>query len=328
MMMDNAATPKKYIRTFAGDIEAVKKGVVPNLSPLKKAEAEPKPEPRPSPLQTYAGDFSDRMKETKASTATVLAAEQDAAKGAPQKTPEKHSGGNVLYFTAGAVLLILGIAGSYIAYTRYLSKSEPIILAPTVTAPIFVDDKEKISGTSPNEVLQAIEQSVVRPLAPNTVRFLYTDFATTTDNSIFSLLQLPAPGSLLRNVNASRSMAGIINTGESQSPFFILSVASYGDTFAGMLQWEPTMSRDLNALFSEHPQIQISTTTAATSTPVHIPSFRDEVASNHDVRIYRDAEGRGVLLYGYWNQSTLVVARDQSAFMEIIERLAATRTQP
>ncbi len=337
-------TPKKYIRTLEGDIEAVKKGIIPNLSPLK-APPIPKPEPpKLSPIETYASDFSQRMKDTHASTATVLAAEQDAAplrSELREGTAPRSSLSNILYSIAGILFLILGIIGSYIAYTRYLTKVEPIILAPAVSTPIFVDEKEKIIGTAPTAIRQAIEQSVTRPLAPNTVRFLYTDFATTTDNSIFSALQLPAPGALLRNLNASRSMAGIINTGENQSPFFILSVASYSDTFAGMLSWEPMMPRDLSALFSPYPQPTVGTTTATTTATASgsqtsnassgsltsIPAFRDEVVSNHDVRIYRDGDDRSVLLYGYWNQTTLVIARDPAAFIEILGRLATTRAQ-
>src|SRR3989344_1706775 len=347
--MDDATAPKKYIRTLEGDMEAVKKGITPILSPLKAPSTvgpTPKPEPllpstppipkvespKPSPIETYSGDFLQRMKDTHASTATVLAAEQDAStSGITQDPPRKSPKSNIIYVIAGIILVLLGIAGSYIAYTSYLTKVEPIILTPTVSAPIFVDDKEKISGTSPNEIMQAIEQSVARSLAPNTIRFLYTDFATTTDNSVFSALQLPAPGALLRNVNASGSMAGIINVGDGQNPFFILSVTSYGDTFAGMLSWEKTMIRDLDALFPQYSQVStISTSspqTTATSTPILILSFRDEVVANHDTRVYYDAEGRSILLYGYWNQATLVIARDRASFTEIIGRLATTRTQ-
>ena len=347
--MDDSAIPKKYIRTLEGDIEAIKKGIVPNLSPLKAQSVAPAqvkiPEPRPSlkategtasklsPIETYSGDFLQMMKDTNASTATVLAAEQDAGKPViPQDPPEKSHRNNILYIIAGAVLLVLGIAGSYIAYTRYLANVEPIILAPTVSAPIFVDEKEKISGTDPKSLLLAIKQSLTRPLAPNTVRFLYTDFATTTDRSVFSALQLPAPGALLRNINAVRSMSGIVSAGGSQNPFFILSVVSYGDTFSGMLSWEPTMARDLEALFPQYSSATSTVSTSspqavATSTPILAASFRDEVVNNHDVRIYRDTEGRSVLMYGYWNQTTLVIARDPSAFTEITERLATTRTQ-
>ncbi len=342
--------PKKYIRTFAGDMEMLKKGDAPDLKPfepLPPQEVRPTADvkEKPEPIKTYAGDFSQRIKDTHASTATMLAAEQDAAPlSVSQDPPERFSRNTILSIIVGAVLLVLGIVGSYIAYIRYLTNTEPVILAPTISPPIFVDEKEKISGTSPQELLQAIGQSITHQLAPNTVRFLYTDFATTTHNNVFAMLQLPVPSALFRNVNATRSMDGIVNAGGSQNPFFILSVASYGDTFAGMLSWEPVMARDLSALFPPYPQISVSTvstssttlttgssppaTTTATSTLSTRLEFRDEVVSNHDVRIYRDADGRSVLLYGYWNQTTLIIARDPAAFIEIIGRLSTTRTQP
>ncbi|MDO8593380.1 MAG: hypothetical protein Q7R59_00580 [bacterium] len=376
-MDENAVTPKKYIRTFAGDVEAVKKGWTPNLSPLKNpSPASPLPslkamegttpapppvvpikvQPPAEPIKTYESDFSQRMKDTHASAATVLAAEQDALPVIRQDVPEKTPRSTVLYSIAGALLLILGGVGAYFAYTTYLAKIQPIILAPSVSAPIFVDEREKITATTPKTILQAIGQSATRSLAPNEVRFLYTDSATgstsspqaPTDNSIFAALQLPAPGALLRNMNATGSMAGIVSAGGSQNTFFILSVSSYSQTFAGMLMWEPKMTRDLVALFPPYPQMVAATTvstsspqaTAATSTPkagtkvaapppapVFMPSFTDEVVSNHDVRVYRDTAGESVLLYGYWNQTTLVIARDPAAFTELIGRLATVRTQ-
>jgi hypothetical protein len=339
-----AVLQKKYIRTFAGDMESVKKGIIPNLSPMKappepapvpvnvvpppQAVSSPKPEPPSAPLETYEGDFSKRMKSMNASTATVLAAEQDAISGESTIEREKPPHSNILYLVAGALLLVLGISGSYFAYTRYLTEVQPVIVARAVTAPIFVDEKEKISAEGAKELLQAVAQSSTRALAPNTVRFIYTDSATTTDKSIFSALQLPAPGALIRNINASLSMAGIVSTNDGQHPFFIISVASYSDTFAGMLSWEATMPRNLSALFPPYPQNSFSTTTASTSTPTlptSFPSFRDEIVNNHDARVYRDSENRSIIIYGYWNQTTLVIARDPSAFSEILDRLATAR---
>ncbi|MFA5744612.1 MAG: hypothetical protein WC887_00075 [Candidatus Paceibacterota bacterium] len=419
----NREMPKKYIRTFEGDMATIKKGGTPDLVPLQEVkssatpvtkpveppttssvvpstipssnvghvsfsplsipimknepppiptpapepvpEPEPAPEPTPAPLKTYESDFSDHMKESHASTATVLAAEQDAA---PQKTePERESNssrGGLLYILAGVALLIAGGFGVYFVYTNYSTVIAPIILAPTIPAPIFVEEDEKISGTGA-VLLSAIEQSIDRPLALNTVRLLYTENATTTDNSVFSALQIPAPNILLRNIHASDSMAGIVNNNGNQSPFFILSVASYSDTFSGMLSWEPLMRRDLGALFSPYneplvvaPAIAIASTTpavatttvatstqatttsksvmktsttttavATSSTPIFIPGFRDEVINNHDVRVYRDDKNQSVLLYGYWNQSTLVIARDPSVFSELMLRLASSRAQ-
>ena len=137
-------------------------------------------------------------------------------------------------------------------------------------------------------------------------------------------------------------MAGIVNVDGRQSPFFILSVATYSDTFAGMLSWERMMSRDLEKLFPPYPAsvpatlaVSTSSPLVATSTvaaviptvPATIAAFHDEVVSNHDARIYRDAAGKSILLYGYWNQTTLVIARDPAALTEIFGRLATSRAQ-
>jgi hypothetical protein len=156
---------------------------------------------------------------------------------------------------------------------------------------------------------------------------------------------LPAPDILLRNVNAAGSMAGVINAGGEQSPFFILSVASYSDTFAGMLAWEDSgtgssMPQALIALFPPYPALVVASSVAtttpakstkpqpvATTTPAVLLVFHDEVVANHDARAYRDAASRTLLIYGYWNQTTLVIARDENTFSAILARLATSQSQ-
>lgn len=366
---------RKYIRTFASDMDVSKKGGIPGLAPFDEsrsgstessvsssvssitetsvlAEAPapvpvtapeltvPKPfppivpapepmappppaeEPGPAPIETYSEDFRARVKETNASTAAILAAEQDASPRSAETVPEKRERNhNWLYISAGILLLGIGGVGVYIAYSRYLAALAPITIAPTAQSPIFVDSQETVSGTG-EVLMQAIEQSVGKPLPLNTVRQLTFGTSTTTD--IFLALDVPAPGILLRNLNRA-AMAGVVNTSSGQGPFFILSVGSYSATFSGMLSWEPTMQSDLGALFPLYP-VATAATSTATSTPVVLSkgSFHDETVSNHDVRVYRDAAGRSVLLYGYWNQDTLIIARDPAAFAEILGRLATS----
>jgi len=307
-------------------------------------------------LQTYSEDFRARVKETHASTATILAAEQDAAprmQGELEKPPRSNH--NAWYVAAGLTLLIAGSVGVYVAYSHFLTTTAPILVASGVSTPIFVDDREVVSGTG-TALVQAIKLSVGKPLAMNAVRLLSYESATAS-SSIFSSLSVSAPLVLLRNMDAIGSMAGIVNTTSGQSPFFILSVGSYSTTFSGMLSWESTMQISLNTLFPLYPaptpiipvvatttvatttiatttktttKVSIKTpaktiaTTTATTTPAASVAigFRDEVLSNHDVRVYRDALGRSILLYGYWNQSTLIIARDPVAFLEILGRLA------
>lgn len=311
-------------------------------APIPPAESPPPPPahtsapPLISPIETYSGDFMEMMKETHASAATVLAAEQDKApRGVPQAAGEAPRTSNLLYIIAGAILLIAGGAGAYVAYTRYLSALAPIEPLLGVSAPIFVDEREQISGSGP-AIFNAVEASLARPLAPGTVRLLYGATATT---SIIATLLAKAPDIVLRNANSGKSMVGIVNAGNVTSPFFILTVSSYGNTFSGMLWWEKSMPRDLSALFGAYPLLAGTTasstgsrqatvsTSSRQATNALATGFRDEVIGNHDARVYRDEALRSVLLYGYWDKTTLILARDPSAFIEILQRLAASRAQ-
>jgi hypothetical protein len=347
--------PKKYIRTFAGDMEKIRKGETPDLTPLiepkislippsspvplpiepSPPEPPPPPQPevsevateKPSPIETYSSDFSEKMKATNASSITVLAAEQDAASGEPETPePKQKSRSGILFSIAGVTLLIIGGLGVYFAYMYYLSGTAPVVSTQTISAPIFVDEREQISGTGP-VLLKAVQQSMNKPLASGAVRLIYTTEATTT-SSVFHALQEPAPDVLLRNINAEKSMAGIVSADGNQSPFFILSVTSYSNTFSGMLSWESSMPNDLSQLFLSYLDPVVATSTTATTTvatttpkiPIATAGFRDEVVSNHDVRIYRDALGRSILLYGYWNQTTLIIAHKHNSNCLLLSR--------
>ncbi len=329
-------------------------------SALPSAEFKPKPPAPPAaappppqsdltkttPIHTYTSDFSTAMKTEKASTVSILAAEGDSSRVPPRFRPSViHS--DIPLIIGGVLLLVLGGVGTYGVYRYQSNEPLPVIIAPAASAPIFVDERAEIAGTG-RTLRTALVASVAKPLPSGNVRLLYTSVATSTGNDVFRALQLAAPDVLLRNVNAEGSIAGVINAQGSQAPFFILSVASYSDTFAGMLAWEPRMASDMSELFPRRvveaapAPIVVATTTVATSTkkvasstpivqappvPIFENIFHDEVILNHDVRILRDLDEKSVIVYGYWNPTTLVIARDEAAFTELLERLATSRTQ-
>ena len=277
------------------------------------------------------------------SVASILAAEADAERPMLAPSPARTSVVSRWKPILAGALVIVGMAGLYFAYAKYLARTSPVAIAPAAPAPIFIDERETVSGTG-SSLMLAFSQAVGRPLPDGQMRLVYDPNATTSDASIFNELKLPVQDILLRNIDAASSMAGVADIVGVQSPFFILSVTSYGDTFASMLTWEPAMLRNLSPLFPAYPPVAVAntatTTTAAASTTLPTPAlvnvatpppraqgFIDEVVANHDTRIYRDGAGRSVLMYGYWNQRTLVIARDEAAFMAILGRLAAFRTR-
>lgn len=347
-------TPQKYIRTFAGDMATVKSGGAPDLVPFPEQKKQPTfstPQPQLAqalapevvpppeetiptvqkgiPAKTYAGDFTDRVKETGASTSTVLAVEQDAHVAPAVVEPEPViTKSNRAYLIGGVVLFVLALGGTYVTYARYTSLSLPVPLLTSAVAPIIVEEQNDVSGEG-KELLQQIQQLVARPLSVGSVRLL--NLAQPTTASVFGSLPLSAPGVLLRNIESTTSVAGVINAGEA-SPFFILRVSSFGETFSGMLQWEAHMARDLKELFPARPVLAVVATTTATTTKEVLepqatqqPAFIDKTVANHDVRILLDAQNREIILYGYWNQRTLVIARDSASFTELLRRLASSR---
>jgi hypothetical protein len=325
--------------------------VLPPKPPAAPARYVPPPAPQapegPNPIHTYVSDFSDYVRKTNSSEISVLAAQEDAGQAStpPPRAPRSRL---TLVYAIGGVVLLLGAIGSITTLSSFM-QSHPQSVAPTqtISTPIFVDDRAQLSGTG-STLVTAIAGAISTPLPLNNVRALYTQNGTTTTTNLFVNLGIPAPSILLRNINNTGSMTGILTTENGESPFFILSVMSYSDTFGGMLSWEPRMLTDLGTLFPAYPSVvptQTASSTTATSTST-IPSpsktktagtlaqvlpnvpvgFRDVVIANHDARAYVDAQNRYVLVYGYWSPSTLVIVRDPDAFTTILNRLAGSQT--
>lgn len=337
---------------------------LPNIEPVIPAPVVEQPktpvpspvlEEEPTPLHTYSSDFSDRIDSNRSSTFSVLAAQSDAMTGPISPTEKKSVSRKPLYMAIGGVfLLVLAGAGSYAAY-RYVAQKSTVLLTETVSSLVFADERVELTGEGA-ALQNAMVSSLGQPLADNKVRVFYMTSASTTPSRgtftsilpggvLLGSLQLRAPDILLRNVGPE-STVGAIHAGSETRVFFILRVLSYERTFAGMLGWEQSIKDELALFYPEYaaaplPPPTIATTTrivkgkrvVATTTveavvPEYVPPhFIDEVASNHNVRALKDMAGRTILLYGYKDKDTLIIARDEAAFAELINRLSATKQQ-
>ena len=296
--------------------------------------------PAASPLHTYTGDFAHRIDERGANSFSVLAAEKDAKRVVVTVRARRVNGRTALAFIGGIILLSAGGTGVYYAYVANSAK-QPVMVTPGVPSLIFVDDRAAVHGTG-TMLRQAILDAAAKPLAAGKARLTYLAIATTTatggtqdvpqpGGALVDALMLPAPDILLRHIGED-STVGIMHAGDETAPFFILSVDSYDRTFAGMLQWEPTIARDLAEFYPAYPAAApvFATSTASTSpavSPTSVPyaaQFSDEIVANHDARALKDTNGRTVLLYGYQDPGTLIIARDEAAFTELLNRLSAS----
>jgi hypothetical protein len=123
-------------------------------------------------------------------------------------------------------------------------------------------------------------------------------------------------------------MVGVVQAGTQTAPFFVLRVLSYERTYAAMLAWEPTMLEDLSPLYPNYPNAPTSDTSTSTITTSGIDTssepqqqFVDEIVDNQSVRALKDMSGRTILLYGYADRQTLIIARDEAAFQLLLSKL-------
>lgn len=300
-----------------------------------------------SPIHTYKSDFSARAGAEGAGRIAILAAEQDAGTPAPQAVPEKKKGG-ALVVAAGALLILAGVLSVYGAY-RFAIGNRPVPPELFVPSLIFADERVALSGSAEELRARITGTELADLLSEGEAAIVYLAYATTTDagvveraaggDELLRALSLPAPDLLLRNIGP-RSTLGVLRIGAEARPFFILEASSFDRTFAAMLSWEPTLGRDLAQFYPELPaplpavpEGEASTTEPIAKTARAVQaapirrSFIDEVIANRDARVLRDADNRPVLLYGYYDRDTLIIARSPDAFAELVRRLSSSRAR-
>lgn len=316
----------------------------PVAMPAPPPPPPPPAPPKAEPFHSYKTDFADRIDTKQASTFSVLAAQADA-KPRTVVTTTKTYRRSVRPTTLVAVLFVaLGIGALSFSVFYFLTRPETVAVTEGVPSLIEADETVKLEGVSGTELLLALREVSLEPLVSGNVLVTYTTSASSTTKglpielpqpggALVKALALQAPDILLRNVRPE-STVGVVNAGTETKPFFILRVSSFERTFAGMLAWEPVMRSSLSLLYPPYPNAPIveepMATTTATSTIVTPPpmrrapsSFVDAVVRNYDVRILRDADGRSLMLYGYKDKETLIIARDEAAFLELASRLNA-----
>lgn len=329
------------------------------LPPLEKAvggdqyrepvETAPPPRPAaaPAPMHTYSSDFAGRIDQRGASTFTVLAAEQDAGTPAPVAQAQKRGGGKmVLALLSGILLIALGAGGVYATYQFVMTMRDTPVASFTLPTTVHADEFREIDGAGQG-LLTALAALTDEAIVPGNVLVTYINVERTNEDGTTSTgpagavtllrsAQVPAPDILLRNLG-EESTAGIVSVGGSRTPFFALRVDSYERTYAGMLTWEPLMARDLGVLYPLYalapaaPEPVTATTTATTTVALEEPlapgvaltRFADAIVANRDVRILRDTNGKALIVYGYADKRTLLIARDEAAFAALLERVKA-----
>ncbi|TSC83702.1 MAG: hypothetical protein G01um101417_436 [Parcubacteria group bacterium Gr01-1014_17] len=128
-----------------------------------------------------------------------------------------------------------------------------------------------------------------------------------TTSKFLSLLDTSAPGELVRALGADFALG--IRGLPTNSAFLIFKTNYFQTALAGMLKWEKTMLNDVGPLFG---------------TAIGGTIFTDRTIKNRDVRELLDGSGKPLLLYGFADKQTIIIADDEDTFEKTMERLVRT----
>lgn len=94
-------------------------------------------------------------------------------------------------------------------------------------------------------------------------------------------------------------------------------VDSFENAFAGMLEWEDSIIRDLSPIFDKE--------TVKVDKEDYV--FEDVIVSNKDVRAVLNSEGVLEFAYFIYNDNTLVIVNNETTIQELTRRLTNVRLE-
>jgi hypothetical protein len=104
---------------------------------------------------------------------------------------------------------------------------------------------------------------------------------------------------------------------QNSQPFIILKSTSFDVAFAGMLDWEQTISADLSPLFGT-PVTETFDSSARTDSQVRSAYFKDTITGNKSVRLLLDENGKDRIVYTFINQNTILITTNRESLETLI----------
>jgi hypothetical protein len=276
-------------------------------------------------IRTFKSDAEEAIRYKNVSAAQISLAEQNKRLAREQSStliereePKKSS---------TALLIMLGICGICIAGGAYywlsVRENNPALALPQElrVESILPYTKAETAELSNQEnailtLAQALQKGqvgdrgiyAVIPIPQGT-----TTIMATTDQI---LKDTKAPSMLKRSLS-NRYMIGTYEDGATY-PFIIFKNTYFQNAFAGMLEWEKNLKADLITL------IRISNPEESSTLENTIP-FEDNVISNIDTRVLKNAEGTIILAYAFSDKDTIVVTTSTDALKALLDKLLAVR---
>ena len=275
--------------------------------------------------RTLREDAIEDVEKKKLSVARIASAEavrRDVRKETIDLRKEKHSL-MPMFAIVGVILLVA--AGGFM----FIQLSNP---APENTEITSIPSYVRVAETVPvplsenrTAFLNDLNNAKNQEYGLNgTFVQIYPDVSTGTiplpasTARIMSILDIHAPGSFIRSLEEGLMFGLYIH--EHSEPFIIMKSNRFDTAFAGMLEWEPSISADLTPFLGE-PVRRTLDPTSRTIDQSSDARFVDDVIRNRDVRILYNELGEERIIYSFIDQQTILITTSPDTFVAIVESL-------
>ena len=271
-------------------------------------------------IRTFQGDVAEALQRQRGSLVSIQRAEhlkKEAAGQPDASAPADVSNSKMrsaTLFLGSLMLLVLGTASAWYAYHEFVSRTTTPVLATLPNRFISVDAELdlKINNVSRDTLISALSEAIGN-VAPGEIRHIVLkkesaegDVALVPTGEFIERLETRIPGNLIRAFDPL-FMLGTYG----DSTFLVIKLASFENTFAGMLAWEPNLSRDIGPLFA-------TAEFAKDLTPESV--FTDVTDKNKDVRVLTLGE-QTILLYSFFDNNMLIITDSIDTLRTVIDRL-------
>jgi len=278
-------------------------------------------------LRTYTSDMAEAIRDNEMSVIKVALAEKEKREREEVYKEAEGTKTSKIFLTMGGILLIImAIIGSMYLISK--KKEVPIKTVAEVETFVAYDSYEYIDTTGMLNI-DGLVTKIKSLTSQNTglVKVLFPT-ETITDKSqllttqkFFSLFRINAPGALVRSLSDKYLVGQYFDkenlTNEKYKMFLIFQTDNYNQTYASMLDWEKTMSKDLSMMFNLNTE----------ETTINNQSWKDLVLNNKDVRVLYGQGGEESLYYVFANKNKLIITNDINVLRAITAKLLAKNNQ-
>lgn len=271
------------------------------------AKIKEQPSSNLSAFHTIKTDMAKAVREQGLSLSKIATLSRERGGGQAVR-PRSHAG------IVGAFIFVLLAAGGFVAWwwLQYRQSAAPAPIAGPIVNSIMRTEVQKRIEIGDNANINQLRATLSSNLTSGSSTPGFANLYLTRGGEILPFsnfresLGLQLPEILTRHLS-DNYLYGYYDNGEARSPFLIIQTNFADQAWPAMLGWETYMSSDLAPILQTPSSNQ--------------GLWSDKLLRNRDIRQESDPSGNITLVYGFVNDGTILITKNEATYTKVFERL-------